>query len=242
MPSENKIRFEDLEKPEEAPEWLVTYADMVTLLMTFFVMLVAISSLNTAKFKDVITSIQYTMGADKAPGGRIGRIDAHDVRQQSLSQTSGDMDEPILKDIRQVIKLKNLDDAIEVERHGQKIIVRVKGQVLFGSGAEQLMGGASPVLDELAKLVKAYPDWRLDVKGHTDSVPVKSPKYASNWELSALRATAVLRALIDRGVNYRRMTATGYADTDPLVPNTTPDNMARNRRVEFVLEKKEDFD
>lgn len=224
---------------EEGREWLITYADMVTLLLTFFVMLLSISSLDTERFEKIMTSIQYTLGASVAPGGQIGRIDIHDIRQQNLSQPSGVEDEPLLQDIRQMINKKNLDDAMQVVRENGKIVLRVKGQVLFESGSSHFDPKADKVLKAVADMVKNYPDYRLDIGGHTDPRPIKTAKYESNWELSALRATAVLRYLVEQGVDPHRLTATGYADTDPLAPNTSPENMAKNRRVEFVLEKKE---
>ncbi|MGD8563051.1 MAG: flagellar motor protein MotB [Desulfarculaceae bacterium] len=223
----------------EAKAWLITYADMVTLLLTFFVMLLAISTLDQERFENVINSIQFTLGASVAPGGRMGRIDVHDVQSRSLSRPTGTEDEPLLKDLRQMVNKKNLDDVVEVVAQDGKVIMRVKGQILFPSSSSQFKGEARAVLNQVAKIVKAHPEYRLDVGGHTDPRPIKTAKFDSNWELSALRATAVLRYLIGQGVNSRRLTATGYADTDPLAPNTSEANMAKNRRVEFVLEKKE---
>ena len=228
------------QQEEEGPgPWLVTYADMVTLLLTFFVMLVAISSVNTERFEKIMHSIQFTLGASVAPGGKVGRIDTHDVRRRSLTTPSGAENEPLLEDIKETINQKDLQDSVQVVQQGNKVIIRVKGKVLFPSASSQFDPQAKKVLKELAKIVMQHPDYRLDVGGHTDPRPISTPKFDSNWELSALRATRVLRYLVDQGVNPRRMTATGYADTDPIAPNTSLENLAKNRRVEFVLEKKE---
>jgi chemotaxis protein MotB len=233
-------RHSAAEQQDDGPgEWITTYADMVTLLLTFFVMLVAISSVNVEQFEKIMKSIQFTLGASVAPGGKMGRIDTHDVRSKSLSRPTGAENEPLLQDIQESINQKDLKDSVQVVQQGNKVIVRVKGKVLFPSASAKFDPQAKKVLAELAKIVMQHPDYRLDVGGHTDPRPISTPKYDSNWELSALRATRVLRYLVDQGVNPRRMTATGYADTDPIAPNTSLENMAKNRRVEFVLEKKE---
>lgn len=241
MPQEqnNKAIIGEWEQEEdtESKDWLTTYADMITLLMVFFVMIVAMSNMNTERFEQVMTSIQFSMGQGKSEGGYLGRIDLHRVREQSLTQTSGKENEPLLKDIRQTLKKKNLEDNVEVFSQDGKVIINVKGQILFDSASSAFNRNAASVLNEVAKIVRNWPGYRLNVRGHTDPRPISTAKFANNWELSALRATAVLRYLMSQGVDPRRMTATGYADTDPLVPNTNEENMARNRRVEFVLEK-----
>ncbi len=222
---------------EEGREWLITYADMVTLLLTFFVMLLSLATLNEERFEQVRTSIQYSLGASVAPGGRIGRIDAHDTKHMSLSQLTGRETEPLLKDVRQALNQKNIEDVVEVIDQGDKIILRVKGKLMFDTGSSDIKSSALPVIKAVAKVINENKGYRLDVKGHTDSRPIQTDKFNSNWELSALRATSVLRALIEQGVNPSQMTATGYADTQRLVPDNNEKNMALNRRVEFVLEK-----
>jgi len=227
------------EEDDSGGDWITTYADMVTLLLTFFVMLVAISSVDVQRFEKIMMSIQYSLGAGVAQGGRMGRIDLHETRRKSLSMPTGRENEPLLQDIREMINKKNLDDAVQVVQEGQKVIIRVKGQVLFGAGSASFDPQARKVLGEIARIVQSYPGYRLDIGGHTDPRPIKTARFQDNWELSALRATSVLRYLVSQGVPPRRLTATGYAATDPLVPNTSQENMTKNRRVEFVLEKKE---
>ena len=234
---ENLSELLEAAEESESRQWITTYADMVTLLLTFFVMLLAISQVDNERFESVMQSIQFTLGGDVAPGGKTGRIDLHDVRQKNLSQASGSHDDPLLTDLQKMVKQKDIADQVEVSAHFGKIILRVKGQVLFDSGTARLKSASLPVLSEIAESIKDYPGYRLHVSGHTDNMPIKSEKFQSNWELSALRATAVLRHLVRQGVSTHRLTATGYADTDPLAPNTSPANRARNRRVEFVLEK-----
>lgn len=224
---------------EGAGEWLVTYADMVTLLLTFFVLLVALANFDTAKYDAVVESIQNTFGKLDSPRGDLGRLELTRTMPRSLDQLTGIEQEPLLEDLLQIIKRKNIQDDVRVTSQGNLVILEVKGQTMFDSGQATLRSEALPLLDQIVGIVRSYPDYVLHVKGHTDPRPISSPKFETNWELSALRATAVLRYLISKGISPKRMTATGYADTEPLVPNSSEENMARNRRVEFVLEKKD---
>ena len=118
-----------------------------------------------------------------------------------------------------------------------KIVIRIHGKLLFPTGSTRLNKRAEPILDDIISILKEYAEYSINIKGHTDNVPISTPQYASNWELSAIRATTVLRYLIKSGVNPKRLTATGFGDMFPRVPNTSEKNRAINRRVEFVLEK-----
>ena len=227
-----------LDDDGDTREWLITYADMVTLLLTFFVMLLAISTLDTERFEKVLTSIQFTLGAETAPGGRLGRLDTHEVRRRSLATPTGTENEPLLKDLRQVVDKKNLDDTVQMEDQGDRVVLRLRGKVLFAPGSARLTARADPVLGEIAKLLKMFDQYKIHIGGHSDDRPIKTARFNDNWELSALRATDVLRYLVRKGIDPARMTATGYADTDPLVANNSPENRAINRRVEIILEKK----
>jgi chemotaxis protein MotB len=224
---------------EDGKGWLTTYADMVTLLLTFFVLLATLSQAHEAKFKEVMQSIQYALGAEASRQGLTGRIDLHQVPDKDLSTASGLEEEMLLKDLRQRVKQKNLDDLIQLHREGRKVVIRVKGHALFASGSADLNDQAKEVLRQIVDMLHDYPGYKVDIKGHTDDLPISTPKFASNWELSALRATSVLRFFMKNGVAPYNLTATGYADTDPLAPNTSDENRALNRRVEFVLEQKE---
>lgn len=221
----------------ETRQWLTTYADMITLLLTFFVMMLAISSLDNERFEEVMTSIQFTLGSSSAIGGKKGRLEMQNTTRQAISRPSGRDLEPLLKNLREAFKEKDLDDAIAMRIRGNKIVLRTKGPVLFTSGSTTLAPQAAPILRQIAKVIRDHPRYRLDIKGHTDNQPLSGGRLKDNWELSAVRATEVLRFLVGAGAPARRLTATGLAGTDPLAPNTSDANRAKNRRVEFVLEK-----
>jgi chemotaxis protein MotB len=113
----------------------------------------------------------------------------------------------------------------------------VDGQTLFDSGDSQLSYEAEFIFNKLIDIFNRYPEYSISIQGHTDNIPINTVKYPSNWELSAIRATTALRYFLAAGFRPERMTATGYADSIPLVRNDTPENRAINRRAEFVLQK-----
>ena len=140
--------------------------------------------------------------------------------------------------INEFISEAELDEHVLVQVYEGKIIIQVRGKVLFGSGSAVLNREAAPILDQIAEVINEYGEYNVNIKGHTDNVPIRTAAFPSNWELSAIRATNVLKFLIDRGIHPIRLTATGYGEVLPLVPNDSVENRAINRRVEFVLEKK----
>jgi chemotaxis protein MotB len=206
---------------------MATFADMVTLLMVFFVLMYAIASKNISTVKSVLA------GEEDASVGVLELMDAVEVKE-SISSLTGMKSDDILSKMEEVAEHSSL----EVENDGPKIIFRVPGGTLFPPGKANLNLSARPVLDEVIRVVNKYPKYKIHIQGHTDDEPISSAMFPTNWELSAGRATAVLRYFIDRGAEPERMTATGYADTFPLARNDIVEGRARNRRVEFVLEKK----
>ncbi len=234
--------FTALEEEEEgSQEWMLTYGDMVTLLLTFFVFLFSVSSLDTQRFDSMVNSVQGALtGGGPTPAVlRESYETSSPFMQKGLDPLALLEEQGLAEDAREMVSGQNFGDSLDVVAEGRKVTLRVKGQTLFDSGSAKINPGAFPMLDQVARLVREYPTYRLDIKGHTDPRPINTPKFDSNWELSALRSTAVLRYLMDKGISPKRMTATGYADTQPLAPNNSEENMAKNRRVEFVLEKKE---
>lgn len=242
-PPRRRPSFVATDDEDDMPSpWAVTMADMFTLLMCFFILLFAISSLDSKRFDNILSSVQGALGGVGGAGGVMlqgGAPGGKAVKPKSLDELTGLEEEALLQDMRQEFKGRAPDEALQITMRGNQVVMQVGGQVLFSAGSAILAPQAQGFLDHVVRVAKNYPDYRIDIKGHTDPRPISTPKFESNWELSSLRATSVLRYMIDRGISPKRLTATGYADTQPLVSNTSEENMAKNRRVEFVLEKKE---
>ena len=211
---------------EGSPAWMATFADMMSLLLTFFILMYAIASQNTARV------LHEVLGIEEKSLGVIDLIDEITIKK-SLQELTGLNNPNILDDMDDIAE----DSAMAVDTNEAKVVVRVPGANLFKPGQADLQLSGRPVLDEVIAVIRRYPDYKIHIQGHTDDDPISTEKFPTNWELSAARATAVLRYFFDKGVEPEKMTATGYADTFPLASNDTDQGRTINRRVEFVLEK-----
>ena len=223
-------------------EWIVTYADLMTLLLVFFILLYSISSLDMEKFKHAIASIQVSLGETNPPVGILELVGESVPLEKkiSLEDLTGlrFREQEMLKDINKIIEKKKLGEHIVLSVFQGKIIIQIRGKIIYESGLAKFNNEANPILDDIVKLIDKYSEYNVNIKGHTDDIPIATERFPSNWDLSAIRATTVLRHLIESGIDPARLTATGYGGLLPLVPNDTEENRAINRRVEFVLEKK----
>lgn len=211
---------------EGSPAWMATFADMMSLLLTFFILMYAIASQNTARV------LHEVLGIEEKSLGVIDLIDEITIKK-SLQELTGLNNPNILDDMDDIAE----DSAMAVDTNEAKVVVRVPGANLFKPGQADLQLSGRPVLDGVIAVIRKYPDYKIHIQGHTDDDPISTEKFPTNWELSAARATAVLRYFFDKGVEPEKMTATGYADTFPLASNDTDQGRSLNRRVEFVLEK-----
>ena len=221
-PKEKKSSGEEVPNdyiPGGVEPWMATFADMVTLLMVFFVLFYSVEKDNTEKFKSAIDMMVEEDGPDGL--AKIMKVmDSTEVMQN-------------LKEMRDATKAAQAEESVE-----DRIVLRVPGLNLFKKKSAKLTPAARPVLNEIVKIIKTKgKNHKIFIQGHTDDVPIHTAKFESNWELSAVRATAVLRHFYDKGIDPEKLTATGYADTFPMVPNNTKEGRAKNARIEFVLEK-----
>jgi chemotaxis protein MotB len=214
-----------------SPMWMTTFADMAILLLTFFILYYSLSSITNNKFKEAI------LGTESASIGLLELMDSVE-RKETIEVLTGLKSDSILSDIQHVADRESMNEIMDISTDRTKIIVRIPGGSLFEPGSANLnLEKSKPVLDEIVRLLESYPRYRISVQGHTDDSPISTDRFPSNWELSSARATAVLRYFIDKNINPKRLTATGYADIFPIASNDSELGQATNRRVEFVLEK-----
>ncbi len=238
------IEEEQEDAPLGAPAWMVTFADLMSLLLTFFVLLLSFSNMEIVKFQAMVGSVREAFGmkspfelSDIPTGADIlpnqtpkpGEVDAT-VEGEDEDPTPQQVREK-LQEILEEAGLADKGVAIETDTG---VVLQLSGDVLFDSGQAQIKEAALPLLLELAEYTLSV-NYKLDIVGYTDNIPIATTVYPSNWELSAARAGQAVRYLTERGVDPSRLRAIGRADTNPLQPNDTPEGRAHNRRVEFVF-------
>ncbi len=243
MPVENEIISvaEDGEEEEELGGWIVTFADMSMLLLTFFIMLFSMSTIDTSRFTDSFTSVRNALGTGKERPDtvRIQKEDGAILDSVRLQRQIIEAQRKVYAEVRTYMNSKGLEGVVGSIFDQGIITLKVPTQTLFEKDKVGLTPEGRTLLMHLREVFIQRRDQVINIRGYTDNQP-PSPesRFKDNWEVSSLRAVNVLRFFLDQGIEPTRLTATGLADLDPVVPNDTEDNRARNRRVEFVLEKR----
>lgn len=232
-------------KPEEHENherWLVSYADFITLLFAFFVVLYATSTRNEEKerkFEDAIRAkfnLIGSIGELKTSGGiNYGNViePLDPFQKKSDNQELVDYIERLLEKSMTPEERKQAISGIRHDSIGVRI--SLAASTFFESGAAKIKGSALKSLDRIADVLKKSPN-TLIIEGHTDDTPVVGGQYESNWELASLRATSVVEYLIkNHAIDPKRLAAISYADQRPLVDNTTEENKSKNRRIEILI-------
>lgn len=215
---------------EDSTRWLVSYADLVTLLFAFFVVMYAMSSVNESKYRELSGSLENAFGkpppavpdarTSNAPlaGNPVVALQMRGVASRLESVLA-----PLLK-----------GGQVRLKHDTRGLAIEINSQTLFAPGAATLAGDGAPILAEIAATLAGEP-YDIEIAGHTDNQPIATASFPSNWELSAARASAVARALEAGGVAAPRLAAVGRAASRPIATNLTSEGRARNRRVELAV-------
>lgn len=220
MPLKLKVKTKD----EDTEAWLVTYADAVTLVLCFFILLFSVSEPKDSEFKKISEAF-------KAAG--------------FIEQEQSDPFETLREELEIMIENNALEKVMSVEESDDGITLELSSSSFYHSGSSKFRREAIPILQQVADVLRDfdYDAYEIHVDGHTDDVPIRSERYPSNWELSAGRATNIVRFFIADGLTRELMQATGHADTEPKVPNLDEDgnpipaNRELNRRVTVRVER-----
>lgn len=234
-------------KPSGPAPWIVTFSDMMSLLLTFFILLYSISTVDAQKFKNITEYLQLALSGDGRPSIMDGGtqpvsspLDEDPMAEDETPNNEGT--EPVSKEVLQMYEKINqyvtdleLQADVEVLMVQKGVYVEIKDAILFESGSAMLKQSGVQLLSKLEGMLNEF-DNDIVVEGHTDNVPIRSAAYPSNWELSAARAVSVLRHLQEEmNVDPTRLSAKGYGEFAPIVPNDTWENKGKNRRVNLII-------
>ena len=210
--------------------WMMTYSDMVTLLLTFFVLLISMSQIDEIKFDKAAGSLRGAFGVFD----QVGDDEVQSAQTTTIAPVKNEAVQRVYKRIRDQLQRLELNKDIKLVKDRGAVVLRVEESVLFESGQTSLDPKAHSVLKDVADLVRPWP-MDLRIEGHTDDVPVRGE--LSNWEISAQRSLSVLRFMAENELlSLDRLSSVGYGSQHPVVPNDSPQHRAMNRRVDFVLE------
>lgn len=211
-------------KEEEQSDWLITYADAMTLILGFFVLILSISIINQGKFEEVADAINQGL-----------------LKKEEQNQPLKALNE----NLKTTLTNHNVLVQNALELGGNYLKIDLPGNVLFATGSAELGDQSTQLIAAIADNIKAFrlEGFNVEIEGHTDNIPIHTNRFPSNWELSSSRAISVLRVFMEQGVDDNKLKAIGYAETRPKVPNTDdagnpiPNNQQINRRVEIKIAK-----
>ncbi|UTW07329.1 flagellar motor protein MotD [Pseudomonas benzenivorans] len=232
------------EEHENHERWLVSYADFITLLFAFFVVMYSISSINEGKYKVLSDSL---VGVFNQPERSLQPIAVGEQRLSSSAPEPALSDEggeqaaaDSLKDIADSVR-EAFGDLIQAEQlkvRGNELWIEIElsSSLLFPSGDALPNNAAFTIIEKVAKILAPYEN-PVHVEGFTDNLPIKTPQFPTNWELSAARAASIVRMLAMDGVKPQRLASVGYGEFQPVADNATAEGRARNRRVVLVISR-----
>jgi chemotaxis protein MotB len=230
---------------DTAERWLLTYADLMNLLLIFFIILYAISNVDVAKYNQLAASLRSALGDSPASvhaistdgaGINIIQMVAPEVVVPSTGE--GNQMNEVKKQVDALIEKGKLQNDVYVSIQERGVLISITAQLLFKSGSAEIEPQSKQVVEKIGNTVlKAIPGKQIRIEGHTDNDPIYSREFPSNWELSAVRATNVLMLLVgDKvGINPKSISAVGYGEFRALVQNTSEENKKKNRRVDIVI-------
>lgn len=251
------------EEVDNKERWLVSYADFITLLFAFFVVMYSISSVNEGKYKVLSDSLEGVFNAPQKStkpiqiGEELARSEGYKSQAINLipiltSPPEEDQQEKQKsflenQELNQIAgefeaSLEDLiqEQKVSVKKMDDWIEISLEDTIVFSSGGVEPIDEALPVIEKIARILKAHDNAML-VEGHTDNIPIRTGAFPSNWELSAARAASVVRYLALEGVSPQRMAAMGYGEFRPVVRNDTPQGRRKNRRVVLLVSKSKDL-
>lgn len=209
--------------------WLDTYADTITLLLTFFILLYSMSSVDSKKLSELSYALQKSLKGDT----KVEDIVDIDKSMKSSEQLQDDL----VKKLNETIEANSFTDTIKVREEDRGVVLQLDETILFDSGKANLKKSSQKALNTITKIIKDLPNDVL-IEGNTDDVPMNNKKFQSNWELSTARAVSVVKYFVsEKKLDPTKFSVKGYGEYKPLVKNDSAKNRAINRRVDILIVK-----
>lgn len=219
--------------------WMDTYADTITLLLTFFILLYSFSTTDNEKLKLIAAALK-----GEITGIPMKLENTPDISNEDIEQGIGEKSpyEVLVEQVQDIIDKNGLTDSVKIREEDAGVVLQLSESILFDLGKADLKPESTQILDIISGLIPSISN-EIMVQGHTDNIPISSARYESNWELSTARAVSVVKYFIEsKGLDPTRLSATGYGEYQPLVDNTTPENRAINRRVDILIVQQKEND
>lgn len=237
--SRRKRRDDDVEEHDNLDRWLVSYADFMTLLFAFFVVMYAISAVNVGKYKVLSESLGSAFGSSNEQNPGSSKYRSKSITNKANDNTAVRQDRAqmtnVANDILHALSPLIREGKVRVTQTARGVNIEINASLLFAPGDAKLAAESKQALRAIADVLKMQRN-DIEVDGYTDDVPISNVAFASNWELSAVRASSVAREFMNNGVAENRLMVVGYGSNKPIMPNDNAENRARNRRVEVVMQ------
>lgn len=240
----NMARKKYQDEPENHDRWLISYADFITLLFALFVVLYAVSSVNEGKYRVLSNALGNAFGRVSVLPGVVveppaalpipGRLANPNTRRNEAIRREREQMTSMARDILKVLAPLIREGKVRVAQTSLGVSVEINASVLFSPGDAKLTDESGQALKAVATVLKDDTH-AIQVEGHTDNVPISNFVFPSNWELSAVRASSVVRLFIENGIAETRLTAVGYGPTRPIVENESVEGRSKNRRVTVTI-------
>lgn len=219
--------------------WLDTYADTITLLLTFFILLYSMSSVDSKKLQELSYALQQSLKGNVKVEDiiDIDEIDQVETEQPTTNQIEEQMQDDLIEKLNQTIEKNSFTETVKIREEENGVVLQLDETILFDSGKADLKDNSQYVLDMVKKIIEDLPNDVL-IEGNTDNVPINNSNFKSNWELSTARAVNVVKYFVsEKNLNPTRFSVKGYGEYNPLVENNSEENRAINRRVDILIVK-----
>jgi chemotaxis protein MotB len=244
--SEEEEEEAEHECPEGAPAWVTTFADLVTLLMVFFILLFAMGSIEEDKWKQIKASLRDALGQEVIPDGGV-REGLDVIKEKVLDESTinavdevgamvAKQVEEIASEVEEFVFKNKLAGKVDVSSDERGAIITLSDTVMFPPGKSRMTYTGDEIIKQVFDILKQF-SYQVKIEGHTDNIPIKTEQFPSNWELSASRAAEVARKLVAAGFDPKNLSIEAFAQYRPKVPNDSLQGRASNRRIEIVYQR-----